>query len=212
MTTPPILFNDIKETVQLEIDAMSENKTQADNLLDIMSRMQSELSELENENADLNVQLVKVTAQLNSIRLMMFPRADGSDYITNCQKIQVSIVDMIAEDPTLDKLSQFHKQMLFYTSLASETIDKHKSDKIVKIARKEKHEKAMQEVEAVRREPKTKTAKLKLTQLDKALMGIRKTYHMLDDASFIKMVKVTDAYSQIPDADIQTSINKTKGH
>lgn len=185
-------------------------ETDAQHLLTILAKMQAEINELTEDKGNLEHENKILTGALNCHRLMMFPRGNGADYLTNCSRVDISIVDMIAEDPTLETLSQFHKMHLWYTSRAAELIDKHKSDKIVKIARAEKHASAMKEVDAIRREPKTKTAKLKLSQLDKALMGLRKTFSMLDDKSFIAMVKVTPAYSTITEEDIQTSIDKTK--
>ena len=189
---------------------MPEPETDAQHLLTILAKMQAEINELTDDKGKLEHELKIVTGVLNSHRLMMFPRGNGADYLTNCSRVDVSIVDMIAEDPTLETLSQFHKMHLWYTSRAAELIDKHKSDKIVKIARAEKHASAMKEVEEIRKAPKTKAAKLKLNTLDKALMGLRKTFSMLDDKAFVAMVKVTPAYSTIPDEDIQASIDKTK--
>ncbi len=181
------------------------------NVLQILARMQQELNELQESNQTLTHENTRLIGQLNGYRLMMFPRADGSDYLTNCSKVQISIVDLIAADPSLDALGQFHKMHLYYTSLAGEMIDKHKSSTVVKIARQEKHDKAMKEVEKIRKEPKTKSAKIKLNQLDRTLQGMRKTFFMLNDKQFIAMVKVTPAYAEIPEEDIQASIDKSSG-
>jgi len=213
------------ESLPLDDQKDCEAMSQSDHILQILADQKKEIEELEASNKDLRQKNHELSILLNRHRLMMYPRTQyedairgtsldgtsGGDYIDNCSRVDIDLLQMIEDDPSLEKISQFVKQHLYYTSRGSELIDKNKSKQTIKIKNLKDAELGKQKVTKTRSEPKTPTAKKKLNELDKALKGIYSTFgKMMGEEAFISFVRKTPAYAEITEDAIRESIEKFK--